>query len=191
MKNIFKVMGVALLACSMIMVSCKKDENGDEPENPTQSSFTFNFNNQNRTVTEFLADDHTDEGYLTVYGYETASQNSCFVQGFLEATVIANGTYQSTGGDIMQFRDPSYTYTDDQGILGDAGDVYWGWNTVQSSFIENVTAVDLNALTMSANWTAKVFAIEDYIAAGGSTPNNLIDFTGNINNMAWTWKTAK
>ena len=29
MKNIFKVMGVALLACSMIMVSCKKDENSD------------------------------------------------------------------------------------------------------------------------------------------------------------------
>ena len=29
MKNIFKFMGVALLACSMIMVSCKKDDEND------------------------------------------------------------------------------------------------------------------------------------------------------------------
>lgn len=30
MKNIFKMMGIALLACSMIMVSCKKDDDNNE-----------------------------------------------------------------------------------------------------------------------------------------------------------------
>lgn len=35
MKNIFKFMGVALLACSLVMVSCKKDdENGSDSTTP-------------------------------------------------------------------------------------------------------------------------------------------------------------
>lgn len=187
MKNIFKLMAVAMIAVSLpTFTACSDNDDPDNPDNPTQSSFTFNFNNEERTVTDFQAVDHTDEGYLTVFGYETSAQNSCFVQGFLESTVVSGATSQSTGGDIMNYRDPSYTYTDNDGVLGDAGDTYWGWNTVPSSFVENVTAIDLNALTMSANWTAQVFAIEDYIAGGG-TPSNLIDFTGNINNMAWTW----
>lgn len=35
MKNIFKIMGVALLASSMILVSCKKDETKPDTENDT------------------------------------------------------------------------------------------------------------------------------------------------------------
>lgn len=184
MKNIFKFMGIALMACSLTMVSCSKDEEGgsDTPN----ASFSATLGSETMTVIDFKAADHSDEGYLTVYGYESTANDSRFVQGFLETTP---GTYdyQGTEGDIMNWRDPSYIYTDTEGVLGEAGSQYWGYNTNPSSFQEIVTAVDLNALTMSATWTAEVFHIEDYIAAGGMDGIEMIPFSGSINNMTWTW----
>lgn len=196
MKNIFKFLGIAVLACGM-MVSCGKDnpEEGTDttPVTPPapQRSFTATFGSTNLDITSFQAVNHSDEGYLTVYGYENGEQNSRFVQGFLEATVVANGTYESTGGDVMNYRDPSVTYYDADGVLSRDGSAatYYGHYTIPESFIENVTAIDLNALTMSANWTAKVILLSDYVANQGNMDACAqTDFSGNINNMTWVWK---
>lgn len=186
MKNIFKFMGIALMACSLTFVSCSSDDENEEGGNTNNPSFTATLGSETMTVIDFKAADHSDEGYLTVYGYESTASDSRFVQGFLETTP---GTYdyEGTDGDIMSWRDPSYIYTDTEGLLGDAGGQYWGYTTNPSSFQENVTAVDLNALTMSATWTAEVFHIEDYIAAGGMNGIEMTPFSGSINNMTWTW----
>ena len=190
MKNIFKFMGIALMACSLT-VACGSDENDDnnneEPQNT--ASFVVTLDNENMQVTEFLAVDHTAEGYLTVYGYESADQNSRFVQGFLESTVVSDATYESTSGDIMQFKDPANTYYDADGILSQEGQpgTYYNHYTKPATFIENVTAVDLNALTMSANWTAKIVMLSDAVAAGSFDAAPEHDFSGNINNMTWAW----
>lgn len=187
MKNIFKVMGVALLACSMIMVSCKKDD-----ENSTESKMSVKHGTTAFDAASVMAVDYTAEGYITLYGFKNASagDNDIFVQGYLESTVIANATYESTGGDIMNYRDPNITFTDTENLLGQgAGGTYWGILTVPSTFIENITAVDLNALTMSGNWSAKTVLTEDY-AENGASFNGLTqmtDFTGDMVNMTWTW----
>lgn len=201
-----KFLGIALLACGLMFTSCKKDDktannNSDQNENPggggqtTPDGTTIKFNGTTWTAAAVEAVDHSDESYLTMYIEKTAGCSSqysdVFVQGFLESVVVSNGTYQSTGGDIMNYRDPNYIYTDEDGVLGDAGGQYWGWNTVSSSFIENVTAIDLNALTMSANFTANVFDIVDYIAAGGAVPSTLYPFEGNLKNAHWNWATTK
>ena len=70
--------------------------------------------------------------------------------------------------------------------------VLWGWNTNSSSFNEKITAVDLNALTMSGSWSADVFSIEDYVTylADGTMPT-MVPFSGTIDNMPWTWNTSK
>lgn len=196
MKNIFKFLGIAVLACGM-MVSCGKDnpEEGTDttPVTPPapQRSFTVTYGSTNLDITSFQAIDKTAEGYLTVYGYENGEQNSRFVQGFLESTVVANATYESTGGDVMNYRDPSVTYYDADGVLSRDGSVgtYYGHYTIPATFIENVTAIDLNALTMSANWTAKVILLADYVANQGNMDACAqTDFSGNINNMTWVWK---
>lgn len=186
MKNIFKVMGVALLACSMIMVSCKKDD-----ENSTESKMSVKHGTTAFDAADIQAIDHTNEGYITLFGFKNASagEDDLFVQGYLESTVIANATYESTGGDVMNFRDPSILYVDTEGIINpqNPGVTYYGIYTVPSTFIENITAVDLNALTMSGNWSAKTILLEDYADAGTFEGLTQTDFTGDMVNMKWTW----
>ena len=52
MKNIFKFMGVALLACSMIMVSCKKDDENNEGQGGSTglSGMTVKWGGENQTI---------------------------------------------------------------------------------------------------------------------------------------------
>lgn len=185
MKNIFKFMGVALLACSMIMVSCKKDD-----ENSNESKLSVNHGTTAFDAASVQAVDYSAEGYITLYGYKNASagQNDIFVQGFLESSVVSGATYESTDGDIMNYRDPNIIFTDTENLLGQgAGGQFWGIVTVPSTFVENITAVDLNALTMSGNWSAKTVLLEDYAEAGSFDGLTQTDFTGNMVNMTWTW----
>ena len=42
MKNIFKMMGIALLACSMVMVSCKKDDDKTDDQGGQGGNTTIN-----------------------------------------------------------------------------------------------------------------------------------------------------
>lgn len=184
MKNIFKFMGVALLACSMIMVSCKKDDDTNESKMSVKHGTTA------FDAASVLAVDKTAEGYITLYGYKNASagQNDIFVQGFLESSVVSGATYESTDGDIMNYRDPNIIFTDTENLLGQgAGGQFWGIATVPSTFVENITAVDLNALTMSGNWSAKTVLLEDYAEAGSFDGLTQTDFTGEMVNMTWTW----
>lgn len=195
MKNIFKLLGIAALACSM-MVACGPDETEVPDPTPTpdpqpQSRFVINFDGVETAVIDYQAVDHTDEGYLTVYGYTTENgQNGIFTMGYLESTVVANATYQSTSGDIMNYRDPNKTYYDAESVLGNEPATYWGWVSQSSTFIENVTAVDLNTLTMSANWTVNVVDIADYIANQGFDGCTAHPFTGEMLNATWAWASS-
>lgn len=187
MKNIFKFMGVALLACSMIMVSCKKDD-----ENSNESKLSVKHGTTAFDAASVMAVDYSAEGYLTLYGYKSASagQNDIFVQGFLESSVVSGATYESTEGDIMNYRDPNIIFTDTENLIGQgAGGQFWGILTVPSTFVENITAIDLNALTMSGNWSAKTVLTEDYAENGVSFDGltQMTDFTGEMVNMTWTW----
>lgn len=191
MKNIFKFMGIALMACSLTFVSCSNDDDDTTtPDNPqgNTASFVVTLDGATMQVTDFQAIDHTDEGYLTVYGYESADQNSRFVRGFLESTVVSGATNESTG-DYINFCDPANTYYDADGIFSQEGQpgTYYNHYTKPATFVENVTAIDLNALTMSANWTAKVVMLADAAAAMSFEGIPEVDFSGNINNMTWAW----
>ncbi len=191
MKNIFKFMGVALLACSMIMVSCKKDDENDTNE----SKMSVKHGTTAFDAASVMAVDRSADGYLTIYGFKSASagENDIFVQGYLESSVVSGATYESTEGDIMNYRDPNIIFTDTENLLGrGAGGQYWGILTVPSTFIENITAVDLNALTMSGNWSAKTVLTEDYAENGTSFDGltQMTDFTGEMVNMTWTWASA-
>ena len=158
---------------------------------PTEGSPKIMFNNSTWNAANMGAVDKSAEGYLYVEFFKVAnSEDNIYCDGFLETTP-GNYDYQGTGGDIMRYRDPNYTYYDAEGLLDENGEpaTYWGWNTNPSSFAEVITAVDLNALTMSGSWSADVYSLEDYIENGDNV--TMVPFSGQITNMPWTWMTKK
>lgn len=213
-----RFLGIALLACGMMFTSCKKDDttannnnNSGQSENPgggggtnpgggggqtTPDGATITFNGTTWTAAAVNAVDHSDEGYLTLYVEKTAGcsqqYNDVFMLGFLESTPVSDATYQSTNGDLMNYRDPNFTYTDNDNALGQgAGQTFWGWSVATSTFVENVTAIDLNAQTMSGNFSEQIYSLEDYVAAGLQVPSNTYPCTGTLKNMTWTWTSKK
>lgn len=70
MKNIFKVMGIALLACSMIMVSCKKD---DDSNNGGSSTLTIKWDNATQSLGYELEESYADaQGVAKLFYLEAA-----------------------------------------------------------------------------------------------------------------------
>lgn len=181
MKNIFKVMGVALLACSMVMVSCKKD---DENDNNVTEGIVINMDGENWTPVDFYGQDYpagtTQSGtpydaFIAVEMYKTTAADSPYLEGTLQAAVCSGATYQSTAGDIIEYRD-------ENDIFQYQGQNYWNFIADQNSFVENVTAVDLNACKMSANWTENYNSAEGYVATQ-TFPKVM---NGTITNATWT-----
>ena len=148
------------------------------------------FNGTSWVAANALGVDHTSDNYITFYFFKVASSDDdVYCVGFLES-YPGTFDYEGTGGDIMHYRDPNYTYTDNDGLLGDPGTTYWGYNSLSNTFAEVITAVDLNALTISGNWSVEVGDVATYATTGdwGTT----YPFTGLMTNAEWTWngKTA-
>ena len=203
-----KFLGIALIACGLMFTSCKKDNNtttnnNNQSETPgggggggttEPDGLKITFNGANWMAADIQAVDHSDENYLYLKIEKTAGcsaqASDTYLTGFMESVVCENETYESTEGDCLSYYDPSYIYTDNDGVLGDAGGQYWGWNAYKPSFKETITAVDLNALTMSATFTEDIFDIADYIAAGG-VPENMYTMNGTMKNASWSWMSSK
>ena len=157
-----------------------------------QGITTVSFNGTSWNAANMNAVDKTSEGYIYALFYKVAnSEDNIYCDGYLETTPGNDYNYENTGGDLVSYRDPSYIYHDAEGILGEPGD-YWGWSTNTNSFAEVITAVDLNALTMSGSWSAEVFSTEAYVnyLSTGTMPD-MLPFSGVISNMPWTWVESK
>jgi len=100
MKNIFKMMGVALLACSMIMVSCKKDDSSDST---SDGGFTLKIDNESHSW-DFSKSQAIDQEGTWVLGVFQASvgldeeQMTKFPYFF---TAFYAATHQQTGENLM------------------------------------------------------------------------------------------
>ena len=209
-----KFLGIALLACGLMFTSCKKDNPKPSDNNSSSNSETpgggetptngakINFTGDNTTwnANNIVAADHTSQNYLYMAFYKTADgENGVSVSGYLES-VVGSYTYATTY-DLMYYSDPNFTYTDETGELGVAlgeddpqpGDVYSGWLTISGgdNFVENITAIDLNALTMSATFTQKIVKTADVVAAGYQVPSTKYDLNGTLTNASWQWAQAK
>ena len=151
-----------------------------------QNEAKITLNGNSWVAANALAFDHSDQDYLAIYFFKVASsQEDIYTNGFLECVPVSGATYESTGGDIMHYRDPNHTFTDVNGLIGDAGTTYWGYNTLSETFLENITGCDLNALTLSGNWSAQVGEVETYATTGDW--GNTYAFTGNLTNAEWAW----
>lgn len=198
MKNIFKLMGIALLASSMILVSCNKEEenggNGNGGNNaPTDNYYKVTFNGDSWYAAKTIFIDHTNEGYVTNYALKNAADeayindeadelNAPYVYGFLESTT-GSFTYAQTY-DRMSYVDGQTVYY--EGDDNNQPGYYGKWQTVSSSFVENITAIDLNAHTMSATWSCNVYDFATLIANNMTSYGDLYPLAGELTNYNFT-----
>lgn len=218
--SIALVAGAMMVACDKTPEGETTDTTGNTPVNPQPtSSYKISFNGNTWEPGVVRVYNHTDEGYITItsiYDAEDASTVDAFTQqyaqyiqygmvdpgqgaekpyvsGFLESTV-GEFTNESVG-DYMKFYDATQIYElANDIILGEdtvSAGSYYRWNAIKSSFAENITAVDLNALTMSATWSEDCFDFEQaYVVNNGASYGNLVPLTGTLTNYKWTWYTA-
>ena len=155
-----------------------------------QNEAKITFGNSVWTAANALGIDKTSQNYITFYFFKVAnSQEDVYCQGFLESVPVTGATYESTGGDIMHYRDPNNTWTDVDGLIGDPGTTYWGYNALSSTFVENITAVDLNALTISGDWSEQIGLVQEYAETGDWSTT--YPCTGKLTNAQWAWTSKK
>ncbi|MCQ2299010.1 MAG: hypothetical protein MJZ81_02650 [Bacteroidales bacterium] len=198
MKNVFKFLGIALLASSLVLVSCGKEEennnnNGTENNGGNNNGDNNGGNNGGNNTTEsatvtFSGDTWTAEGiqskYYADYQVVTATLggDAAFANFPLVEFAIyrdAAGTYtdnfdianQAWGNDIyawVEYYEETYI-SDGQTAYGD----WWA-----SSATTNITAIDLTAGKVSATCNANMFsAVEAFVDGSDSPAETTMSFT--------------
>jgi hypothetical protein len=160
MKNIFKVMGVALLACSMIMVSCKKD---DDKNNNVAEGVNVTFDGQNWTASSIQSVLYSDYGVIDIYAAQTQGSMPIFDNawgstevGTVSSTADAQGGL-SDGHNWVEYYEETY--------LQDNNGAYYGdWWAKQAT--TEITAIDLTALTVSAKMNGTMFSATEAFIEG-------------------------
>ena len=196
MKNIFKFLGLAVLACGM-MVACGNDtpEEGNDttPVNPNppapQESYKINYLSEWEVgATAWL--DHTDENYLTIYAWKSADDamvtqgfSDVLIYGFMES-VPGESDYTASAGDCMNLTDPTSTFYYEGDDNNEAGNYYkYTTATTKSTFVENVTSFDANTMRYTATWAEQYMDVEAYLAG-----NEVYgEMTGTIVNYPVVW----
>lgn len=157
------------------------------PQN--ESKVTFQGNTWK--AANMIGIDYSSDGYLAYYMFKTAnSQQDVHVLGFFQPTA-GTYNYETSQGDYMTLRDPNFTYYDEDGSLDQNGQVatYWGWIYVPNTLSENITAIDLNATTISATWSNDLTDIETYDQTGSYGTSHTL--SGVMTNASWDWYTGK
>jgi hypothetical protein len=151
---------------------------------------TISFQNNSWKAANIVCTNNPSSEFLQMDIFKTANdQNDIFLQGSLKKE-LGSRTYESSGGDFFFYRDPSQTYTDETGALGgNPGDTYYVWQVVETSFEENVLAIDLNAKTIDAKWSENLFNLYDFIEHNG-IPTVFYPLTCNMQQATWSWGTV-
>ena len=162
-------------------------------------TITFNGSSWNAAATNFI--DYTSNGYMTIYAYknnaDAGSQypsNDVMVYGFLESTT-GSYTHTSSGGDLMKYFDPNDLYVVNSTIILSNNDTitagsYYRYFPLSSTFTETVTAIDLNARTMSATWSEQLSDLEQYINNNGASYGTTRTLSGTLSNYHWSWSSS-
>ena len=187
MKNIFKLMGLALIAGSMMFVACNKDENENNNSNNNQEP-TYKVN-----VTWGTDTWGTDNIYWEQLSYQSGEPAPLFVwQAEKSAAATDPYCYGYTGDEMGTFTwDPNdetgfASYYDWFYFRND--DDYTEYNgkeypTCQpSEFTTVISALDVTAATVSMAVTGKTFDLEAYL----QQQTVETDMTVNVNNATWT-----
>lgn len=195
MKNIFKMMGIALLASSMLFVACNKDENTDENNNTPQEetiadgvSVTFNggqawANNAGSGVVYF------NQSGVLMFNFQ--AEEGTYPMFDMVTSKLTSGTEteqcQTTGNNQGSFVGGNMQYCEyyERTRLRDQDDNYYGdwWATEVTT---DIRAIDLTNLTVTAKLNGTMFdaatAFVDSYGAVGFADAPRADFVVTVGN---------
>lgn len=191
MKNIFKMMGIALLACSMVMVSCKKDDDKTDDQGGQGGG-----QGGNGSITLTWGGEVQNPGYLNTIATDAAQASSNGQLWLLQAAKSFNNgeiefpnfvlyyfwngqsaDYQNTFGLTAYFQSmwqsypcevyESTAYETQTGYTGDYG--------LDEIAQEQITALDPTALTMTVKydivWYSKADVYDAWEEAANASEN--------------------
>lgn len=132
--------------------------------------------------TTILGADYSGYGLLMIEGYKDYDRTDApHISGYTGSTT---GTFVHSQNDYYYFfyyeNDHDYTIDEDGSLSGSAGATLPNWQPAQG-FVIRVTALDLNAQTISATATGELFSLPEYINNNQVTKS--IEIT--MNNAQW------
>lgn len=168
MKNIFKIMGLALIAGSLMFTACKKDEtdtntNNDtnqEEQQPTQGTYSLVFDGTAIANQAYSNAMTAEQQGQTMWLFECAksrSGNSLALPYFSELLVGASTTDMQINSLYTEL------YLNDV-IEDEDGNQYGDWQYDESTTFE-FTKVDLNKHMLSCAQTLKMWDYASYTDA--------------------------
>ena len=185
MKNIFKLMGVALIASTMLLASCGKEGNDDNNDNgdnsgnnptPAKSVATVTYGLDTWNVTDFGA--AAKNGVLTGHLYKSDNDNDPMVEMNF-GTSIGTYTYNNNGYYLLYIAD-----TNDY-ILDPATYKYYPRHQPYSTK-HTISAIDLSNSTISATVEAQVYDRQAYLDNDSNINESMItDVNINLENAKW------
>ena len=147
MKNIFKLMGVALMACSL-MVACGKDEPEPTPEEQIADGMNVTFGEDSWAAGDLQCGYYESYGAILFAGSKVENSMPMF-NSIVYATTT--GTYTATAGADGFLPDDADIYVCEyyqRTGLTDGTNNYGDWWAAEVTL--NIKAVDLTALTVTA-----------------------------------------
>lgn len=157
MKNIFKFMGLALVAGSLLFTACKKDENDTTdttPANPTPANtYTLTWDGQAQELA--FAQGLTNGTSLWAFQAARAAEgNSVSFPYFVVYMSGADAASMEIYPDYTEAYIETY-YSDGQSNYGD-----WQYDSTEDL---DVTALDATNRTMSAKIAVSMYSLTDYM----------------------------
>lgn len=199
MKNFFKILGVALIAGSMLFVACKKDEentnNGGNGGNNTPTDTT-------PTTPTDPVDPPAPTTVMTLNIDGVDYDVDQFQAGYYEGTLYlipvstTGGGLQIESAQTVGVHDTNdmgsnwgvcyFPATDDESELYFTynGTRYPRWENMIGDDVETITAIDLNAHTISMEYSGTMLDCEMYYNQGQQVV--LKTTAVNLQNAEWT-----
>lgn len=178
MKNIFKMMGIALLACSMVMVSCKKDDDkttdqGGQGGDTGTSGLTIKWDGANQTLgfKDAYQSSNSEKLFIVDAAKALSGENlefpyftTCFWNSDQYGFLIAGEfSFTSEGQQVDgQSLFPTEVYTDGGYTSGENtyGEYQWAWCNN-----ENYSSFDATTLKANINVNMTFYELMEYAAA--------------------------
>jgi len=180
MKNIFKFMGIALMATSLL-VACnkeKEEENNNNNNNNNQPTTVqkVNFNGTEWTAQDVFGTIYDSYGLAQWQIQQGPAATDAMATG---NTGIAAGTYELGQSGLAEYYYFLYIENDDD-YFEDEGQEYP--RKQPYTCVSNVTALDANAQTVSMTVNAQVVDYPTYEETGELTP---LPLTITLTNASW------
>lgn len=166
MKNIFKLMGIALLASSMIFVSCKKDNTTDEPIQTIPDGVNVTFNGESWTAAVSQCTHYTAQTAMQFSAMKSDSEQFPAFDEVIYSDAVGTTTETTQEANMGQFTDDNthgwVEYYKEGALQDQNGHTFGDWWASEAT--TDIKALDLTALKVTAVMEGTFFsALEAWV----------------------------